>query len=74
MPNAELTPEKVLYSRKDAALCLSISLRTLDYLISQRQLITRRIGKKVLVPAMELRKFAKADHPDSPRLSTRKCA
>ena len=54
--------EKLLYDRRSAADALSISLRSLDYLLAGKQLRFRRIGKKVLVPAAELRRFASADH------------
>lgn len=67
-------PDRILYSRKDAAECLSISVRSLDYLIEGGQLSTRRIGKKVLVPAAELKKFARSDHPQSIRDGARNCA
>jgi excisionase family DNA binding protein len=54
-----------LYDRKTAAQQLSISVRSLDYLIANRKLDTRRIGKKVLVPFSELKRFASANHYDS---------
>jgi hypothetical protein len=46
---------------------LSVSVRTIDYLIAGRQLETRRIGKKVLIPHRELVRFANANHYDSPK-------
>lgn len=54
----------MLYSRREAAEMLSISVRTLDYLISQRQIETRHIGRKLLIPHDSLRRFASADHPE----------
>lgn len=54
--------EKVLYDRKGAAFALSISVRRLDYLIAAKALKTRRIGRKVLIPAGELRRFAQSDY------------
>lgn len=54
--------KKLLYSRKDAAFALSISTRSLDYLIERGELLTRRLGKKILIPAGELSRFARADH------------
>ena len=36
--------------------------RGLDYLIANKVLIVRRIGSRVLIPAPELRRFARADH------------
>jgi excisionase family DNA binding protein len=55
--------EKLLLSRQEAAALLSISQRSLDYLIANKVLIVRRIGSRVLIPAPELRRFARADHP-----------
>jgi excisionase family DNA binding protein len=54
--------EKILYSRLEAAQLLSISLRTLDHLQQKKEITTRRIGRKVLIPARELEKFASRDH------------
>ena len=54
--------EKFLYSRKEAALSLGISVRSLDYIVARKELPTRRIGGKVLIPAAALKKFAAADH------------
>ena len=54
--------EKFLYSRKEAALSLGISVRSLDYIVARKELPTRRIGGKVLIPAVALRKFAAMDH------------
>jgi excisionase family DNA binding protein len=56
---------RLLYDRKGAAQQLSISVRSLDYLIANRKLETRRIGKKVLIPYAELRRFAKGNHYDT---------
>jgi hypothetical protein len=54
--------EKLLYSRKEAAHALGISIRSLDYLIAGKCLQTRRIGKKVLVPRASLVAFASGNH------------
>jgi excisionase family DNA binding protein len=56
--------EKFLYSREDAAAALSISIRSVDYLISEGKLTTRRIGRKTLIPAGDIKRFARADHPE----------
>lgn len=58
------TLDRLLYSRKDAARALSISTRSLDYLIGQKQLGTKRLGRRLLIPRGELLKFARADHTD----------
>jgi excisionase family DNA binding protein len=64
------TVEKLLYSRRDAAEALSISIRSVDYLIERGDLPTKRIGKKVLIPAADLRRFARGDHPEALRSTT----
>jgi hypothetical protein len=56
-----------LYDRKSAARQLSISVRSLDYLIAGRELETRRIGKKVLIPHGALSRFSQANHFASPK-------
>jgi excisionase family DNA binding protein len=48
----------MLYTRKEAAHQLSISIRSLDYLISSKQLNTRRIGSRILIPHEELVRLA----------------
>lgn len=64
-----LTPHtnapRLLYDRKEAARQLSLSVRSLDYLVSQKKLATRRIGKKVLIPHAELVLYARGDHPEA---------
>ena len=55
--------QKLLYDRKSAAHALSISVRSLDYLVANKQLRFRKAGRKVLIPHSELVRFARADHP-----------
>jgi hypothetical protein len=55
--------EKLLYSRRDTALALSLSIRSIDYLITAGRLSTRRVGGKILIPASAVRRFAREDHP-----------
>ena len=69
-PSADKKPpiraeERLLLSRTDAAQLLSISQRALDYLVATRCLPTRRIGKRVLIPLADLRKYARGDHPEA---------
>jgi excisionase family DNA binding protein len=56
--------DKLLVSREEAAQLLSISKRSVEYLVATRQLPTRRIGTRALIPIEEVRKFARFDHPD----------
>jgi len=55
-------PQKILYGKREAAYLLSISVRKLDYLIAQKQMIVRKIGTKVLIPKSALIEFARGDH------------
>jgi hypothetical protein len=55
------TIERLLYSRKDAAKALSISLRSIDYLVSNKKLKTRRLASRVLIPRSELLRLARED-------------
>jgi hypothetical protein len=53
---------KLLFDRKSAAWALSVSTRTIDYLIANGAFETRRIGRKVLITAASLKKYAAANH------------
>lgn len=53
---------KLLYDRKGAAFALSISRRSVDYYIAAGELGTRRVGRRVMIPHSELRRFASRDH------------
>ena len=54
--------EKWLFTRKEAAFSLGLSVRSVDYLISNRDLETRRVGRKVLVIRESLLLFARGNH------------
>ena len=60
----EQSVEKLLYSRRDTAEALCLSIRSVDYLITTGRLSTRRIGGKILIPATAVRRFAREDHPE----------
>jgi excisionase family DNA binding protein len=59
--------DKILFSKKEAAAMLSISPRSIDNLIARKELETRRIGRRRLVPRVSLEKLARRDTP-SPSL------
>ena len=56
------TEERLLVDRRNAAQYLSISQRSLDYLLAHGELNTRRIGARILIPLTELKRFAATDH------------
>jgi len=49
---------------EEAAKILSISVRSVDYLLANRQLSSRRIGTRNLIPVADLKRFARMDHPE----------
>ena len=53
---------KILLTRYEAAGALSISVRTLDTLLARRELATRRVGRRRLIPRTELERFARTNH------------
>jgi hypothetical protein len=54
---------RLLYDRKTAAKMLSISLRSLAYLLARGENRLRRIGSKTLISLGELIRFARAHQP-----------
>ena len=56
-----MTLTKMLYSRRDAGFVLSISLRSIDYLVKANALKAKRIGGRVLIPHEELVRYSKSD-------------
>ena len=57
--------EKMLYDRKSAAFALSISVRAVDYALARGEFETRRIGRKNLITAGSLRRYANRNHFES---------
>jgi excisionase family DNA binding protein len=55
---------KLLVSRKEAAVIVSLSLRSIDGLLASKQLPFRKIGNRTLIPLAALQRFARMDHPD----------
>jgi excisionase family DNA binding protein len=61
---AAVSPDtpKLLFSRKEAAYSLGLSLRSISILLKNGQLGFRKCGAKVLIPQQELVKFSRKDH------------
>jgi hypothetical protein len=57
-----ITSARLLYSRREAARQLSISVRSLDYILAGRELETRRIGRKVLITHASLVRYSQGNH------------
>ena len=54
--------ERLLYGRKEAAIALSISVREVDYGLAFGEFETRRVGRRVLITASSLRRWANTNH------------
>jgi excisionase family DNA binding protein len=54
--------EILLHSKRESARLIGLSERTLQTLISKKQIGVRRVGRRVLVPHAELLKFTRSDH------------
>ncbi len=54
---------KLAYTKEEAAHLLSISVRSVDYLIGSGDLKVRRVGRRVLIPRQSLLQFLRQDHP-----------
>lgn len=51
-------PEQILFSKRQTAQVLSISVRTLDKLILSKKLPIQRIGRRVLISRVSIERFA----------------
>jgi excisionase family DNA binding protein len=56
--------DTLLLSKHEAAWMLGISIRSLEHLISRKQIPTRKIGRRVLITRSAIESFAKAQNPD----------
>jgi excisionase family DNA binding protein len=54
--------EKLLFSKKEAAMAIGVSIRTLENMISIGEVPTRRIGRRRLIEAQQLARFCRHDH------------
>ena len=53
---------KLMYGKVEAAEMLSVSVRTLEHLIANKELTARRTGKRVLISHQSLVQFTRGDH------------
>jgi excisionase family DNA binding protein len=54
--------EAILLTKNEVARLLSVSLRTVDNLVSRKELMPRRIGRRLLFERRTLEQFARRDH------------
>jgi len=53
---------RMRYGRKEAAWQLSISIRSIDYLIARKLLDTRKDGKRIFITHASLARYAATSH------------
>jgi len=53
---------KLRFTREEAARMLSMSLRSLDYRVSNQEIEVKRDGKRVYITVAALRQYAQRDH------------
>jgi excisionase family DNA binding protein len=61
--NQKPTFRPILVTKREAALALSVSVRTIENFIRRKQLPARKIGRRRLIPLLSLEAFARHDHP-----------
>jgi excisionase family DNA binding protein len=62
-PNLVWTPDTpLLLTRRQAALLLNVSERTINNLLARRELVRRKVGAKTLIPRTSVDAFLKRDH------------
>jgi excisionase family DNA binding protein len=59
--------EKILLNKRDVAALLSVSIRTVENLITANRLPVRHIGGRTLISRKALERFARQDHPTHSR-------
>lgn len=59
-----LRMDTLLLSKHEAARLLGLSIRSLEHLISRKEILVRRIGRRVLIARSAVESFAKAQISD----------
>jgi excisionase family DNA binding protein len=55
---------KLLVGREEAAEILSLSIRSIDYLLASKELPFRKIGSRTMIPLSALHTFVRMHHPE----------
>ena len=55
--------DSILVSKRTAAHLLGLSIRSIELLIASKQLVSRKVGRRRLIPRVELERFARRDTP-----------
>jgi excisionase family DNA binding protein len=60
---AKTKMEKLLCSKREAAEILSVSVRTIENMMARKLLVSRRVGRRRLIPYTALTQVARRDVP-----------
>jgi excisionase family DNA binding protein len=64
--------DTLLLSKQEAARLLGLSIRSIEHLISSKEIPVRRIGRRVLITRSALESFARVPNPsESPERESR---
>lgn len=55
--------ERLLCSKREASEAIGCSVRTIENLIARKQLPSRRVGRRRMIPCAALAQFARRDTP-----------
>lgn len=58
--------DRLLWSKRESASALGISVRTLESLLSLKELKSVRVGRRRMISRAELERFARHDHATKP--------
>jgi hypothetical protein len=62
--------EPILVNKREAKRLLGdVSIRTIDYLISNGDLKAVRIGRRVMLRYRDILAFSRVDHPNTPKIA-----
>lgn len=59
--------EPIFVSRKQFSELAGVSLRTVDHLLRNKEVVSRRVGRRRMIPRAALESFVRRDHPTRPR-------
>jgi len=62
MSDSEQKALKLLLTKREASLALSLSIRTIENYIRLKELTSRKIGRRRLIPVASVEQFARRDH------------
>jgi excisionase family DNA binding protein len=60
--NGNAVKHKLMFNKSEVAEMLSISVRTIENLMTNGELAFRKIGRRVLIPWKAVVQFTRADH------------